>query len=70
MKLINQSARSFIVRADEVIKGGEKGKTPDEKIIVPGSKVVEVSSKLGKFLKTYTGIMVLDEEEEAPKKGK
>ncbi len=73
-KLINQGQRSFIVSSKEVIKGGEKGKNAEEKIIVAGPKVVEVSDKLGKSLATYPGILVVEmpEGETKPtgKKGK
>ncbi len=64
-RIINQGQRSFIVNAKEVLKGGEKGKSPEEKIIAGGPKVVEVSDKLGKFLSTYPGILVVEIVKEA-----
>lgn len=70
-KIMNQSARSFIVRAEDVIKGGTKAQNTKEKIIPGGPNIVEVTDKLGKSLKGYAGILIVEIiEEEDPQKGK
>ena len=74
-KIMNNSQRSFIVGAEDVIKGGERfnsRKIQDKQIVSvklhPGKEVVEVSDKLGKELSTYQGIVVVEIVKE--KKGK
>jgi len=57
---MNDAARSFIVRADEVLKGGVKSSIPGEKIIPGGKSVVEVTDRLGKFLSSYPGVVVVE----------
>lgn len=61
IKIINQSQRSFIVKASQVLKGGLSGGNALEKIIPASPKVIEVTTKLGKFLATYQGILVVEE---------
>ena len=65
-KIINQSQRSFTVRAEDVVSGGIKGHKTNERIIEAGPNVVEVSDTLGRTLKGYAGILVIEEV----KKGK
>lgn len=69
-KIINQSSRSFIVKADSVIKGGKEHSIKNEKIIPPGPGTVEVKDELGASLATYTGILVVEAPEGAAKKKK
>lgn len=69
-KIINQSARSFIVKAEDVIKGGKKGHKDNEKIIESGASVVEVSDELGENLSTYSGILIVEKPEGAVSKKK
>lgn len=59
-RIMNDSKRSFIVRADEVIKGGKVGQEKGTKIIPAGKAIVEVSDKLGKFLSSYKDITVVE----------
>ncbi len=58
-EIINNSKRSFIVDAKEVVKGGIKGHRDGEKILTVSPAIVEVSDKLGKSLATYQGIQVV-----------
>ena len=77
-KIMNSSKRSFIVGAEDVVKGGEqfvsrtKSDTKEKVISVrlaPGNEVYEVSDTLGAMLATYAGIVVV-EKPKAIKKGK
>jgi len=69
-RITNSSNRSFIVRAEDVIKGASAGHKKEEKIIEPGKGIVEVSDKLGKNLVGYAGITVVEIVEEKKTKGK
>jgi hypothetical protein len=71
-KIINQGTRSFIVKAKDVLKGGQKGTKSEEKIITASPSVVEVTDELGRFLSTYAGILVVEAPANEPKikKGK
>lgn len=69
-KIINQSKRSFIVKATEVLKGGEKHPIKGEMVIAPGTKVYEVTDELGKILTTYSDILVVETTDPDPVKRK
>lgn len=61
---MNQGKRSYQVRADSVIKGGEFSLDKKTKSINPGDTVV-VTEDCGEFLSTYSDIKVIERE---PKK--
>ncbi len=63
-RIINQSPRTFIVKAEGVLKGGKKHPIKGELEIPPSPSIVEVTDKLGKTLKTYSGILVVEAIEE------
>lgn len=69
-RITNNSARAFIVRSEDVIKGASTGAKKEEKIIQPGKGIVEVTDKLGKNLATYAGITVVEIVKEEKTKGK
>ncbi len=70
-RIINQSPRTFIVKAEDVLKGAKKHPIKGEVEIQSGPGIIEVTDKLGKTLKTYPGILVVEIlEEKEPKKGK
>lgn len=69
-KIMNQGKRSFIVAANEVLKDGSSFKNKAKDIVLePGQKVYEVTDKLGKDLKDYPGVLVVEIVKEH-KKGK
>lgn len=59
-RIMNDSARSFIVKADQVLKGGVKSDIKGEKIIPGGKSIVEVTDSFGKFLSGYAGVTIVE----------
>lgn len=57
---MNDSKRSFIVRTEDVLKGGKVSENKAEKYILGDKAIADVTDKLGKILSTYKGITVLE----------
>ena len=59
MKITNAGRRNFIVKADSVLRGGEKVDKTNDISINPG-ETVEVTEECGAYLETYSDIRVVD----------